>query len=56
MRTHKKIVVCRMNKMKEVNDFKDIEKLLSKNKYSSEAIKELLRWYDYSEKKGATSY
>lgn len=45
-----------MKKMKEVKDLKDIEKLLSKKKYSSEVIEEILRWYDYSAKKGEASY
>jgi len=42
--------------MKEVKDLNDCEKLLSKNDYSSEVIKEILKWYDYDEKKGVASY
>jgi len=42
--------------MKEAKDLNDCEKLLSKNKYSSEVIKEILKWYDYGDKKGVASY
>jgi len=41
--------------MKE--DLYNCEELLSKNKYSSEVIKEIARaWYDYSDKKGVASF
>ena len=42
--------------MKEVKHLNDCEKLLAKNKYSSEVIKEILKWYDYSDRKGVASY
>jgi len=42
--------------MKEIEDLKDIKKLLSKKKYSSEVIEEILIWYNHSEKKGVASY
>jgi hypothetical protein len=42
--------------MKEVKDLTEFEKLLSKNKYSSEAIKEILKWYDFCDKKGMVSF
>jgi len=42
--------------MKEVKNLNDCEKLLSKNKYSSKAIQNILKWYDYSEKKGIASF
>ena len=42
--------------MKEVKNLNDCEKLLSKYKYSSEAIQNILKWYDYSEKKGIASF
>ncbi len=42
--------------MKEVKDLKDFEKLLSENKYSSKVIKEILKWYDYRDKKGIASF
>ncbi len=45
-----------VKKMKEAEDLKDCEKLLSKNKYSSEVIKEILKWYDYRDKKGVASF
>ena len=45
-----------MKKMKEVENLNDCEKLLSKNKYSSEIIKEILKWYDYNDKKGVPSF
>ena len=31
-------------------------KMLKDNGYSAEAIEELWKWYDYSEKKGVASY
>ena len=43
-------------KMKEDENLNDCEKLLSKNKYSSETVKEILKWYDYIEKKGVASF
>ena len=42
--------------MKEVENLNNCEELLSKNKYSSEAIKEILKWYDYRDKKGVASF
>ena len=42
--------------MKEVKNLKDCDKLLSKNNYSSEVIKEILKWYDYTDKKGIASF
>jgi len=42
--------------MKEVENLNDCGKLLSKNKYSSDVIKEILKWYDYGEKKGVASF
>jgi hypothetical protein len=45
-----------VKKLKEVKNVKNFEKLLSEKKYSSEAIKEILKWYDYSDKKGVASY
>ena len=42
--------------MKEMKDLNDVEKLLSENKYSSQVIKEILKWYDYSGKKGVASF
>jgi len=45
-----------VKKMKEVENLNDCEKLLSKNKYSSEVIKEILKWYDYQDKKGVASF
>ena len=63
--THKSILISfglelnvygRVKKMKEVENLNDCEKLLSKNKHSSEAIKEILKWYDYSDKKGVASF
>jgi len=53
---YKKRVICWMKKMKEIEDLKDIKKLLSKKKYSSEVIEEILIWYNHSEKKGVASY
>jgi len=47
---------AQVKKMKEVNDLNDCEKLLSENKYSSEVIKEILKWYAYSHKKGVASF
>jgi len=45
-----------VKKAKEVENLKHCEKLLSKNKYSSEAVREIQKWYDYSEKKGIASF
>jgi hypothetical protein len=45
-----------VKKTKEVKNLNDCEKLLSKNKYSSNVIKEIMKWYDYSNKKGIASY
>jgi hypothetical protein len=45
-----------VNKTEEVKDLNDCARLLSRNKYSSEAIREILKWYDYSKKKGIASY
>ena len=42
--------------MKEDNDIKEFRKLLSKNEYSPKIIEEILKWYDYREKKGVASY
>jgi len=42
--------------MKEVKNLNDCKKLLSKNNYSSEAIQNILKWYDYTEKKGVASF
>ena len=42
--------------MKEGEDLKHCVKLLSKNNYSSEVIKEILKWYDYTDKKGIASF
>ena len=42
--------------MKELKNLNDCEKLLSKNNYSSKAVKEILKWYDYSNKKGVASF
>jgi hypothetical protein len=42
--------------MKEVKNLNDCEKLLSKKEYSSEVIKEILKWYDYSDKKGEVNF
>jgi hypothetical protein len=42
--------------MKEGEDLKACVKLLSKNQYSSDVIKEILKWYDYTEKKGVASF
>jgi len=42
--------------MKELKNLNDCEKLLSKNNYSSKAVKEILKWYDYTEKKGIASF
>lgn len=42
--------------MKEVKDLNDCEKLLSMNKYSSKVIKEIVKWYDYRDKKGVASF
>jgi hypothetical protein len=41
------VELIRVEKMNEINNLNDCEKLLSKNKYSSEVIKEILKWYDY---------
>lgn len=43
-------------KMKEGEDLMDCVKLLSKNNYHSEVIKEILKWYDCTEKKGIASF
>jgi len=45
-----------VKKTKESKNLNDCEKLLSKNKYSSKAIKEILKWYDYRDKKGVASF
>ena len=42
--------------MKEVKNLNDCEELLYKNKYSSEVIKEILKWYDYRDKKSVASF
>jgi hypothetical protein len=42
--------------MKEVKDLTEFEKLLSEKNYSSEAIKEILKWYDFRDKKGVASF
>ena len=42
--------------MKEVKDLNECGKLLSKNDYSSEVIAEILKWYDYRDKKGVASF
>lgn len=42
--------------MKELKDLNECERLLSKNNYSSKAVKEILKWYDYSKKKGIASF
>lgn len=42
--------------MKEDNDIKECRKLLSENEYSPKIIEEILKWYDYREKKGIASY
>jgi hypothetical protein len=42
--------------MKEVKDLTEFEKLLSENNYSSEAIKEILKWYDFHYKKDIASF
>jgi hypothetical protein len=40
-------------KMKPIQSFKHS---LKSQGYTEEAIEELWKWYDYSEKKGVTSY
>jgi hypothetical protein len=45
-----------VGKTEELKNLDDCEKLLSKNKYSSETIREILKWYDYSKKKGVSSF
>jgi len=53
------ITICRIGKVKktkEVENLNDCKKLLSKNKHSSEVIKEILKWYDYRDKKGVASF
>jgi hypothetical protein len=42
--------------MKEDNNIKECRKLLSENEYSPKIIEEILKWYDYREKKGIASY
>ena len=42
--------------MSDLDNLIDCEKLLSKNNYSSKAVKEILKWYDYTEKKGIASF
>jgi hypothetical protein len=42
--------------VKELGNLIDFKKLLSKNKISSRAAKEILKWYDYHEKKGVASF
>jgi hypothetical protein len=53
------ILRCAMGevkRMREVNNLNECEKLLSKNNYSTQAIQEILKWYDYKEKKGVASF
>jgi hypothetical protein len=45
-----------VKKIKEVKDITKFEKLLSENNYSSKAIKEILKWYDFRDKKGVASF
>jgi len=45
-----------VEKTEELKNLDDCKKLLSKNKHSSKAIQEILKWYDYSKKKGVASY
>ena len=40
-------------KMKTLRDF---HKVLQERGYSPEAIEEMWKWYDFSEKKGVASY
>lgn len=42
--------------MKEVRNLNDCRKLLSENKFSPEVIEEIIKWYDYSDKKGIASF
>lgn len=42
--------------MKEVRNLNDCKKLLSENKFSIEVIEEIIKWYDYSDKKGVASF
>jgi hypothetical protein len=45
-----------VGKMEKLKNLDDCEKLLLKNKYSPNVIQEILKWYDYSKKKGVASY
>ncbi|MEJ2271186.1 MAG: hypothetical protein P8X91_01590 [Candidatus Bathyarchaeota archaeon] len=42
--------------MKEVDNLNDCKRLLSENNFSSDAIEEILKWNDYSDKKGVASF
>ena len=42
--------------MEEVNYIKDFKKLLTNNKNSPKAVEEILKWYDYSDKKNVAHF
>ena len=39
-----------------LENLNECERLLSKNNYSTKAVKEIIKWYDYTEKKGIASF
>jgi len=42
--------------VRQMETSKDFCKLLKERGYSTEAIEEMWKWYDYSKKKGVASY
>ncbi|MEJ2242868.1 MAG: hypothetical protein P8Y18_12130 [Candidatus Bathyarchaeota archaeon] len=42
--------------MEEVKDLNDLKKLLSEGKNSSDVIREIFKWYNFSENKNEPNY
>ena len=42
--------------MKDVKNLSDLKKLLSESNYSSITIREIFKWYNFSEEKDETNY
>lgn len=41
--------------MKEIKNLNDLKKLLSESEYSSNTIREIFKWYNFSEEKDETN-
>ena len=42
--------------MEEEKNLSELKKLLSESKYSSNTIREIFKWYNFSEEKDETNY